>query len=95
MHKYSASTAKSLQACKEFKNYRHPYIPKVTLSSLLAPTFSNGSHPAEFVVGCFELSKSDSLILPGQTGANLLVDIPNTTMLALSWNVHEGWVTLP
>jgi len=52
--------------------------------------FPNGSNPAGFVVGWVELPIGTELILPGLTGANLFIGIPNTPVLAVNINFGPG-----
>ena len=58
-------------------------IPQWFSSPFWPLLFPDGFMPAEFVEGVIELPISDTLILPGQSGANLFKGLPNTPMLAL------------
>ena len=58
-------------------------IPQWCSSPFWPLLFPDGFSPAEFVKGVIELPNCDTLILPGQSGANLFKGLPNTPVLAL------------
>ena len=58
-------------------------IPQWLSSPFWPLLFPDGLTPADFVVGVIVLPNSDTLFLPGQSGANLFKGLPNTPVLAL------------
>ena len=58
-------------------------IPQWLSSPFWPLLFPNGFVAAEFVEGMIELPISDTLILPGQSGANLFKGLPNMPVLPL------------
>ena len=52
--------------------------------------FPDGIDPTEFVKEYMELPKTETLILPGQTGTSLFQGLPNTPVLAFRIKFEPG-----
>ena len=58
-------------------------VPQWPSSPFWPLLFPDGVTPAKFVKECLELTKTKTLILPGQLGSSLFKGLPNTPVLAL------------